>query len=47
MIRSGRARRSSSRVFWRFAGVDLTRIDGISSGAAQIVLTEVEQQRDG
>jgi transposase len=26
---------------WRFAGVDLTRIDGISVGAAQVVLTEV------
>lgn len=26
---------------WRFAGVDLTRIDGISAGAAQLVLTEV------
>ena len=26
---------------WRFAGVDLTRIDGISAGAAQVVLTEV------
>jgi transposase len=26
---------------WRVAGVDLTRIDGISSGAAQLVLTEV------
>ena len=26
---------------WRFSGVDLTRIDGISSGAAQIVLTEI------
>jgi transposase len=26
---------------WRFAGVDLTRIDGISTGAAQVVLTEV------
>ena len=26
---------------WRFAGVDLTRIDGISSGAAQTVLTEI------
>ena len=26
---------------WRFAGVDLTRIDGISTGAAQIVLTEI------
>jgi len=26
---------------WRFAGVDLTRIDGISTGAAQVILTEV------
>lgn len=26
---------------WRFAGVDLTRIDGISAGAAQAVLTEI------
>ena len=26
---------------WRFAGVDLTRIDGIRNGAAQIILTEV------
>ena len=26
---------------WRFAGVDLTRIDGIRIGAAKIVLTEV------
>jgi transposase len=26
---------------WRFAGVDLTRIDGISAGAAQVVLTEI------
>lgn len=26
---------------WRFAGVDLTRIDGISVGVAQTVLTEV------
>jgi transposase len=26
---------------WRFAGVDLTRVDGISAGAAQVVLTEV------
>lgn len=28
-------------VLWRFAGADLTRIDGISSTAAMIVLTEV------
>jgi transposase len=26
---------------WRLAGVDLTRIDGINAGAAQIILTEV------
>jgi transposase len=26
---------------WRFAGVDLTRVDGISAGTAQVVLTEV------
>ncbi len=26
---------------WRFAGVDLTRIDGISAGTARVVLTEV------
>lgn len=26
---------------WRFAGVDLTRIDGISAGVAKVVLTEV------
>lgn len=26
---------------WRFAGVDLTRIDGISGGAARTVLTEI------
>jgi hypothetical protein len=28
---------------WRFAGVDLTRIDGVSTGAAQVILTEVGQ----
>ena len=26
---------------WRFAGVDLTRIDGINAGAAQVILTEL------
>jgi transposase len=26
---------------WRFAGADLTRIDGIRNGAAQVILTEV------
>ena len=28
-------------MLWRFAGVDLTRIDAINAGAAQMVLTEV------
>ena len=28
-------------VLWRFAGVDLTRIDAINTGAAQVILTEV------
>ena len=26
---------------WRFAGADLTRIDGINTGAAQVILTEI------
>jgi transposase len=26
---------------WRFLGIDLTRIDGVSAGVAQVVLTEV------
>jgi len=26
---------------WRFAGVDMTRIDGISAGSARIILTEI------
>lgn len=28
-------------LLWRFSGVDLTRIDGISAGSAQVVLSEV------
>lgn len=36
--RGDRAKRDA---LWRFAGVDLTRIDGISPAAAEIVLTEV------
>lgn len=28
-------------MLWRFAGVDLTRIDAISAGAGQVILTEV------
>ena len=37
----GRGEQRARRGLWRFAGVDLTRIDGISAGAAQTVLTEV------
>jgi transposase len=36
-----RGEQSARTTLWRFAGVDLTRIDGISAGAAQVVLTEV------
>jgi transposase len=36
-----RAEQQARTALWRFAGVDLTRIDGISAGAAQMVLTEV------
>lgn len=39
-IRS-RGDQEARTTLWRFAGVDLTRIDGISTGTAQIVLTEV------
>lgn len=39
-IRS-RGEQQARTTLWRFAGVDLTRIDGIGAGAAQIVLTEV------
>jgi len=39
-IRS-RGEQHARTMLWRFAGVDLTRIDGISARAAQIVLTEV------
>jgi len=37
----GRGEQEARTTLWRFAGVDLTRIDGIGTGAAQIVLTEV------
>ena len=30
-----------ARRLYRWAGVDLTRIDGVSVGAAQVILTEV------
>jgi transposase len=36
-----RGEQPARTALWRFAGVDLTRIDGISAGAAQVVLTEV------
>ncbi len=37
----GRGEQPIRTTLWRFAGVDLTRIDGISTGTAQVVLTEV------
>jgi transposase len=36
-----RGEQQARATLWRFAGVDLTRVDGISAGAAQLVLTEV------
>src|SRR5262249_34945499 len=39
-----RGEQPARATLWRFAGVDLTRIDGISAGAAQVVLTEVGPQ---
>jgi transposase len=36
-----RGQQPARTTLWRFAGVDLTRVDGISAGAAQVVLTEV------
>ena len=35
-----RGEESLRDALWRFAGVDLTRIDGISAGAAQVIITE-------
>jgi transposase len=37
----GRGEQPTRTTLWRFAGVDLTRIDGISAGAALTILTEV------
>lgn len=37
----GRGEQELRTTLWRFAGVDLTRIDGVSAGVAQVVLTEV------
>lgn len=36
-----RGEQPARTTLWRFAGIDLTRIDGISAGTAQVVLTEV------
>lgn len=38
---TARGEQGARAALWRFAGADLTRIDGISTGAAQIILTEV------
>ena len=37
----GRGEEPLRTALWRLAGVDLTRIDGISAGAAQTIVTEV------
>ena len=36
-----RGEQPARTTLWRFAGVDLTRLDGIRAGTAQVVLTEV------
>jgi transposase len=38
---TARGEQPTRAALWRFAGVDLTRIDGIAAGSAQIILTEV------
>jgi hypothetical protein len=38
---SARGEQEARATLWRLAGVDLTRIDGISAPAAQVILTEV------
>jgi transposase len=37
----GRGAQPARTTLWRFAGVDLTRIDGVGADTAQVVLTEV------
>lgn len=39
-----RGEQPARTTLWRIAGVDLTRVDGISAGAAQVILTEVGPQ---
>lgn len=41
-----RAGQKLREVLWRFAGVDLTTIDGISANGAQVILTEVGADLD-
>lgn len=36
-----RGQQAARTALWRFSGVDLTRIDGLSAPAAQVILTEV------
>ena len=43
---AARGEQPARTTLWRFAGVDLTRIDGISAGAAPGVLTDIGPQRD-
>lgn len=38
---TARGQQQARTALWRFAGVDLTRIDGLSTGATQTILTEV------
>lgn len=41
---TARGEQPARTTLWRFAGVDLTRVDGISAGAARVILTEVGPQ---
>ena len=38
---TGRGDEEARTILWRFSGVDLTRIDGLSVGGAQVILAEV------
>ena len=42
---TARGEQPARTTLWRFAGIDLTRVDGISAGAAQVVLTEAAPSR--
>lgn len=41
-----RCEQPARTALWRFAGVDLTRIDGINIGTAQVVMTEIGPKVD-